>query len=79
MKLNSIAEGYILQNLRNQLKNSGYFDRPLIKTDNLYNPSRGFTSDSSTSGMNIYTSGIPRSNRLRSYLGLSNRPGSIKL
>jgi hypothetical protein len=78
MKLADISEGYLSQKLQEKFTSSNYFDRPLYRTDQLYNPSSGFTSDSRTSGDVNYKTGVPKTIRQQQYMGLVRRPYSLR-
>ena len=80
MKLNQISEGFLLQKIRDQLMSSGYFNRPTLQTGSPeYQASSGFDSGSRASGDTSYSVGTPYKPRLRQFLGMTSRPGSIRL
>ena len=80
MKLNQITEGFLFQKLRDQLMSSGYFNRPILHAGGPdYQPSSGFDSGSRTSGNTSYAVGVPHKPRHRQFLGMTSRPGSIRI
>lgn len=82
MKLNQIAEGYVLQKLRDSLSLSDYTNRPVVRSNNLYNATSGHDSGARSSGFSTMPIGIPYKTRQRQFFGMGPlyaRPGSIKL
>jgi len=79
MKLHQITENYISNKIREELQSSGYFNRPLAQMGQLYHGINGYDIASRAAGHTSYPSGIPSNYRHRIFLGLSNRPGSIRL
>lgn len=80
MKLKQINENLIMQQIRGQLLRSGpYAARPYLRTDQLYDASRGFDAGSRAAGATVLPSGVPSKPRHRQFLGMENRPGTIRL
>lgn len=79
MRLRQISENLLLHKLRDQMQSSGYFNRPMLHVDKPYEASSGHDSGSRIAGGSTMPTGIPKNPRLRKYLGIANRPGSIRL
>lgn len=80
MKLKQINENLIMQQIRGQLiANGPYTARPFLQTDHLYNAMRGHDSGSAVGGGTFLPTGVPSNPRHRQYLGMENRPGTIRL
>ncbi len=79
MKLKQITESFILHKLRDQLQSSGYFNRPILQTDQPYQANSGHNAGSMAGGCTLLPTGVPHNQRHRKFLGISNRPGSIRL
>lgn len=79
MKLRQISENFIMQKLRDQLQSSGYFNRPVVQTDQPYMPSSGHDSGSRAQGAVSQPTGVPTKPRHRRYFGMERRLGTIRL
>ena len=80
MKLRQINENLIMQQVRGQLQRSGpYTARPFLHSGHLYNASSGFDAGSRVAGNTSSATGVPIKPRHRKFLGLEQRPGSIRL
>lgn len=82
MKLCQIAEGFILQKLRDSLISQDSSNRAINRSQPLYNASSGHDSGSRSTGISSMPIGIPYKTRHRQYMGMGPlyaRPGSIKL
>lgn len=79
MKLRQISENFLIHKLRDQLQSSGYFNRPIIQTDKPYEANSGHSSDSAVAGSTYMPTGVPTNPRHRRFLGLANRPNTIRL
>lgn len=79
MKLRQISENFIMQKLRDQLQSSGYFNRPIVRTDQPFMPTSGHDSGSRIAGAISQPTGVPIKPRHRRYLGMEKRLGAIRL
>jgi len=61
-----------------QMKSQGHFNQ-LHQSDNLYEPNSGHDSGTRAGGMTYLSTGVPHKQRHRQYLGMENRPGTIRL
>ena len=76
MKLSNILESFIGEKIRETLKSTDYFDRPLYQSDPA--PVQMGSLDGNNSLVTGST-GIPAKQRHRQYLGMEKRPGVIRL
>lgn len=79
MKLRQISENFLIHKLRDQMQSSGYFNRPMLHSDQPYQASSGHDAGSRTSGNTSMATGVPRNPRHRRFLGIANRSGTIRL
>ena len=79
MKLRQISENFLIHKLREQMQSSGYFNRPMLHSDALYQASSGHDSGSRINNGSTMTTGVPKNPRHRKYLSIANRPGTIRL
>ena len=80
MKLSQINENLIMQQIKGQLQSAGpYSARPFLHSNWLYNASSGHDMGARTAGLTMMPTGVPHNPRHRQYLGLENRPGTIRL
>lgn len=79
MKLSLISENFVLQKLREMLKSAGYFNRPIVNTDQPYSPTSGHDAGSRAGGSTYLPTGMPWKARHRRFLGMEQRPGAIRL
>lgn len=80
MKLRQINENLIMQQIRGQLLRSGPYEaRPYLQTDHLYNAQSGHDAGARVAGNTFLPTGVPNKPRHRQFLGMENRPGTIRL
>lgn len=79
MKLRQISENLVGDLLGKKAHGSGYFNRPMLHTQSLYNPATGSDSGSRSAGYTQMASGVPKNPRHRQYLGFERRMGTIRL
>jgi len=79
MRLKQIYEGYASQKMREMGNTDLFFQRPSVQLSSLYRPEAGQSSSATVAGSTSYPTGVPKDIRKRQYLGLSRRPGTIRL
>lgn len=77
MKLTQISEGLTSQYLTGGLMS--YANRPFVHNNYPYMPSSGFDSGSRATSSISQATGVPHKKRHRRFLGLADRPGTIRL
>lgn len=77
MKLREIREGLQSHFLNGGLMN--YMNRPFLHVNYPSLPSAGFDPGSRASSSLSQATGVPKKSRHRRYLGMADRPGTIRL
>lgn len=76
MKLKAIREGLMSNSISGLMS---YANRPFLHQNYPNLPSAGFDSGSRASSSLSQPTGVPRKPRHRRYLGMADRPGTIRL
>jgi len=80
MKLRQINENLMMHQLRDQLIRTGpNAIRPSLHQGLMYNPASGNDAGARNAGATTLPTGVPHKIRHRQFLGLENRPGTIRL
>lgn len=79
MKLRQISENLLMHKLRDELQSRGYFNKPMLHTDQQYQANSGHDSSSRIAGNTSMAIGVPKKPRHRKFLGIANRYGTIRL
>jgi len=80
MKLRQIAENLIGQQLQSMFNsNRAYFARPGLQTSVAADAATGHDAGARNAGATSLPTGVPHKQRHRQFLGLEQRPGTLRL